>query len=108
MQDHTPKIDRHTYYITDHSSGKPYRTFWGESLPNNFYYIKGNNFRDNNKKISGAEKAPNITGEDVDIDEKYECEIKHEEPQYEYYTTCDDMDEDMETNYQQDDQEDHG
>ena len=52
------------------------------------------------KKNSGVEKEPDITGVDEETDEEDEYEIKQKDPQDEYYTIRDDMNEYVDPNEQ--------
>ena len=65
-----------------------------------FYCRKENPAVDYDNKISGVEKEPYITGVDEETDEEDEYEIKQKDPQDEYYTIRDDMNEYVDPNEQ--------
>ena len=51
------------------------------------YDQKGNNFGYGDTNISGVHKAPDIIGLDDDHYYQDGCDIRHQDPQYKYYTT---------------------
>ena len=93
-------MTRPPYAISGHWFDKSDNTSWGTSLPTHVYDRKGNLVRNDDDKISGVDKATDISGVDEDNDKENEYYIKHEDIQDTYDTTLDDMDEDVEPNYQ--------